>query len=366
MKVLVTGATGRVGANLIKRLSEKGYGIRALVLPGDKTVEKLKPFNVEIFEGDFVKYEDCAKAVEGVDAIFHIGAYFPQVLDVLTRKRSPHEIDMACFEVNVRGTFNMLEATHKNCPRCKRFVFASSDIVYSPHIYDPADEDHPIGELHPKGSTFPPGAHMYKVSKVMGEDMVTAYQRQFGLPTVRCRFAFVIGAGEILEREHMSIGWWLSPMLSSLKLQPAKNEEVLQRIRILEKEAAAGTKMVLPITKDGKTTTRPMADVRDIVQGLLLSLEKESAVGEAFNFAAPSPLNFGEAVPYASKVFGTPYVKLVVPEEEVRYSTNSVAKARAMIGYDPKYDIFKMIDDAAAFQRGEDVGVVERLSPKIL
>ena len=69
-------------------------------------------------------------------------------------------------------------------------------------------------------------------------------------------------------------------------------------------------------------------------------------------------------MPYAAKVYETDYATLTVPE--VRYSTLSIAKARNLIGYDPKYDIFKMIDDSAAIKRGEDVGVIFRESPKIL
>ena len=76
MRILVTGGTGRIGSNLVKKLLEKGHSIRSFVYPGD--VNRVGRWDgmagVETVLGDLREYEDVKKAVEGVDAIYHIAA----------------------------------------------------------------------------------------------------------------------------------------------------------------------------------------------------------------------------------------------------------------------------------------------------
>jgi UDP-glucose 4-epimerase len=88
-------------------------------------------------------------------------------------------------------------------------------------------------------------------------------------------------------------------------------------------------------------------DVRDIVQGLLLLLERPAAVGEAFNLSGAAPFSFDQAVPYLSEKMGIPYVEARIPGMPIRVH-HSTAKARSLLGYVPQYDIFKSIDSAVA------------------
>ena len=78
MKILVTGGTGRIGANLVKRLLEKGHDIRSFVYPGDASrAHKLDAYDrVETVVGDLRNFDDVKCAVEGVDAIYHLAAAF--------------------------------------------------------------------------------------------------------------------------------------------------------------------------------------------------------------------------------------------------------------------------------------------------
>jgi len=71
MKILVTGATGRVGANLVKALLEKGHQVRAFIYPGDASrMAKLDTYDVERIEGDLRNEDDLSKAVEGTEVIY--------------------------------------------------------------------------------------------------------------------------------------------------------------------------------------------------------------------------------------------------------------------------------------------------------
>ena len=73
MDVLVTGATGRIGANTVKHLLEIGHQVRALVRPGSDRAEKLRGMSVETVAVDLQDREGLAATVEGVEAIVHLG-----------------------------------------------------------------------------------------------------------------------------------------------------------------------------------------------------------------------------------------------------------------------------------------------------
>lgn len=76
MKVLLTGGTGRIGANVAKAFLEEGDQVRRLVWPEDPYIQKLKGLDLELVYGDLRSYEDLSKAVRGVNAICHLGAAF--------------------------------------------------------------------------------------------------------------------------------------------------------------------------------------------------------------------------------------------------------------------------------------------------
>ncbi|MEM2922654.1 MAG: SDR family NAD(P)-dependent oxidoreductase [Candidatus Bathyarchaeia archaeon] len=353
MEVTVTGATGRVGGNVVKGLLEKGYDVRAMAMPDDRAISKVLRFGAKIVEGNLTSYQDCVRAVEGVDAVVHLGAYMPNVLNV-EDTRGPEERVRTLFEVNVGGTFNMLEAVARHAKGCKRFVFASTGAVYPEgrHRYTPIDEYHP---------RYPVG--MYSYSKLAGEELCWAYQREYGLPCVILRFAYVIGAGEILNKLYFPF-IWSSRALEQLKAIKEKTPAVIDSIREIEEKTKGEERLFIGYGPDRKAGKHSFVDVRDVVQGVLLALEKESAVGEAFNIAGPAPVLFSELVPYISEKTGIPYVSATLPWKQMDCEL-SIAKARSLLGYNPQYDAFRMVDSSILFQKGQDVTVVERLQPKV-
>ena len=110
---LVTGATGFIGSNLVRILLEEGVDVRALIEP-DVGTQNLNGLNVEQVEGDLRDPAALARAVEGRDTVYHLGAIFDYWL--------PKPIEM--FRVNVEGTVNMMRAaSHAGV---KRVVHCSS------------------------------------------------------------------------------------------------------------------------------------------------------------------------------------------------------------------------------------------------
>jgi len=129
---------------------------------------------VRIYEigGDITQEDILNSAVKGVDAVVHLAALW--LLHCQDYPRS-------AFEVNIRGTFNVLEACVKN--NIKRLVYSSSASVYGDALEIPMTEDHPFNNI-----TF------YGATKVAGEQMVRAYHHRYGLDYVGLRYMNVYGA----------------------------------------------------------------------------------------------------------------------------------------------------------------------------
>ncbi|MDP7262296.1 MAG: NAD(P)-dependent oxidoreductase, partial [Dehalococcoidia bacterium] len=136
MKVLITGITGRVGANIAQNFLERGYDVRGFVWPGDRQAEKMKAIGAEIVEGDLANSADVNAAADGQEVILHLGAAF-QAGGPFTPEQY--------FDTNVKGTFNVLEASLGLGDHLKHVLITSTDATMFKYpesgITDPIAED---------------------------------------------------------------------------------------------------------------------------------------------------------------------------------------------------------------------------------
>jgi UDP-glucose 4-epimerase len=322
MLILITGVTGRIGANLAAALVEQGHEVRGLVWPGDPRVAKLAPMSLDLRTGSVADLDVVRDAMAGVDAVYHLGAAF--------QGGGPFS-DEDYFETNVRGTFNALQAAREQ-DGLRRFVFASTDALYDKYI--PGGVPTPIREddavRRPRG--------WYALSKAMGEDMCVSYHGTYDMPTVALRFSMVLGAGEILD--------WPQFRLSSLRSRPELADlwDGAERLVVLR-------------DANGRAHKKHIADVRDIVHGCLCALDADDAAGEVVQLGAPAAFTWDEAVPHLSDRTGTPYIDVQVGGA-LTYYEYDLTKARRLLGFQPQYDVLRMIDDAVAFRDGDDIGVL--------
>lgn len=163
MTILVTGATGLVGARLLPRLVEAGHDCRALVRGG-----KAVAGGVQTVEGDLFDPASLAPALAGVSAVIHLAAVFRTTDEALIWKS------------NREGAANLMAAVHDHAPHA-RFILASTSNVYAKDQPRPGREDDAVD---------PPEA--YPASKVVAEQML----RDSGLVWAVLRFPFVYGDGD--------------------------------------------------------------------------------------------------------------------------------------------------------------------------
>jgi nucleoside-diphosphate-sugar epimerase len=153
MNIAVTGATGHVGANLVRTLVDGGHRVRALVHAGNR--RGLEGVDVELVEGELRDVASLARAFSGCERVFHLAARISIV---------PGD-EAAVQAVNVTGTHNVVEACLQQ--KVQRLVHFSSIHALAPHPHDVAiDEERAL--------TSSPSMPPYDRSKAAAEREVNA------------------------------------------------------------------------------------------------------------------------------------------------------------------------------------------------
>ena len=208
MKVLITGASGRLGRYVIRELADR----HELVLTSRK--EPPEEFaGLPWVQGDLTSFEDCQRAVEGVEAIQHLGAQ-PYPVDhpgYRSMAEESHIPPDATFKTNMLGTYYLMQAAVEE--GVKTVVMSGSNCALG-HGFRLSDTPFPIRSLpideeHP---CYPEDSYSY--SKRAGEDLLASYSRAHGIRTYVTRPA---GITPLDRRQQMAAnakpasGWsdWL-------------------------------------------------------------------------------------------------------------------------------------------------------------
>jgi UDP-glucose 4-epimerase len=327
--VLITGVAGRIGRNLAASLIAQGATVKGVALPDDPGIERVRAAGVAVLAGNLREPEVCAEAVAGVDAVVHLGAMLLFGSD---------EHNPALFEDNLRATFNLLQASLERKGDLRRFVFASSDEVYPSLFakYAPIDEAHPTEPYS-----------FYGLSKLTSEEFLRFFHRAHGVPIAIARFALTIEPWEVLDPER-PLGNFLHARSLLRTVRARAGEEAARGIKA--RITPGEEPLLLARDEVGVPYLFHYCDVRDLVHGLTLLLERPAAVGDVFNLSGPAPFSYDQAVPYLAERTGRPVIDARIPGPPIRIH-HSIAKARGMLGYAPRHDIFSTIDTALENRR---------------
>ena len=148
-RFLLIGGAGLIGSHLLDQLLQEDIK-EAVVFDNfsrgtfENIENALSDSRVKIFEdgGDILQTDVLGKALNKIDGVFHFAALWLMHC---------HEYPRSAFEVNVQGTFNVLEACVENS--VKKLVFSSSASVYGDALEEPMTEDHPFNNKNFYGAT---------------------------------------------------------------------------------------------------------------------------------------------------------------------------------------------------------------------
>lgn len=189
-KVMVIGGAGLVGSHVVDELLKTD--VREVIIYDnffrgsyDNLAEALTDPRVTISPhgGDILHTDILNRAMEGVDGVFHLAALW--ILQC-------HEYPETAFEVNVRGTFNVIMAAIRN--KVKRVVYSSSASVYGDAVELPMTEDHPYNN-----DTF------YGASKIAGEHFFKSLGKRYGLDWVGLRYMNVYGPRQDYKGAYIAV-----------------------------------------------------------------------------------------------------------------------------------------------------------------
>jgi UDP-glucose 4-epimerase len=177
-KLVLIGGAGLIGSHTADKLLKEDVKeiliydnfVRGRV---ENLAAALKDPRVRIHDvgGDILQTDILESALDGADGVFHFAALW--LLQC-------HEFPRSAFDVNIRGTFNVMEACVKK--GVKRLVTSSSASVYGDAVNEPMDEDHPFNNKN-----------FYGATKIAGEAMLRAFHHRYGLNFVGLRYMNVYG-----------------------------------------------------------------------------------------------------------------------------------------------------------------------------
>jgi len=189
-KLVVIGGAGLIGSHTVDQLLQED--VREVVIydnfcrgTHDNLAGALRDPRVRIFEigGDICQSDILAAALKDADGVFHFAALW--LLQC-------HEFPRAAFDVNIRGTFNVIETCVQQ--GVKRLVYSSSASVYGDAVEEPMTEDHPFNNTN-----------FYGATKVAGEQMCRAFHHRYGLNYAGLRYMNVYGPRQDYKGAYIAV-----------------------------------------------------------------------------------------------------------------------------------------------------------------
>jgi nucleoside-diphosphate-sugar epimerase len=316
-RILVTGATGKVGQAFVARLLADPGQSDAVVRALCHNRKIPARDRVEVFSGSIESRDSVAEAMLGVTHVLHLA----------TSKETPESI----MDVAVKGLFWLLEAA-RSSPTFKQFILIGGDAGMG-HFFYP----HPIPVTETQKHSAYPGC--YALSKVLEEVMLEQYYIQYDMNGCCLR------APWIMEKD-------------DFRYQLSFGEDVFGGPRwrdLVGPEAADGYvktgAVPVMLDPDGKPVKRNFVHVEDLSSAILAAIDNPRAAKQTFNVCMDEPVDYGELGAYLAKTRKLPTVEIRTP---YRSTWLDNAKAKFLLGWRPRYDLARMIDAAYDYKRAPD------------
>ncbi|WP_270215031.1 NAD-dependent epimerase/dehydratase family protein [Clostridium butyricum] len=310
-RILLTGGAGFIGTKLCQLLSENNTILLYDNLNRNsiKNTTLLEKTNIKLVEGDILDFQRLKSIVEefSPEIVVHLAA----VAGIDTVIKNP----VNTMKVNMIGTYNLLESVKDL--KIERFVDFSTSEVFGSYAYK-VEETHttnlaPVGEAR----------WTYSVSKLAGEHLAHSYYKEYGLPIVTVRPFNIYGPGQVGEGA-----------IHQFVVRAINNEQI-------------------QIHGDGDQI-RSWCYIDDFVDGIMLCLTKEEAIGNSFNIGNPRATVTISMLAESIKRIADSNSEIVhVPKEyvDVELRIPSIEKAKNVLSYSPKYDLTEGLKETIEWYR---------------
>jgi dTDP-L-rhamnose 4-epimerase len=349
-RILITGGAGFIGSHVANELLENGYEVRVLDSLSEQVhgVERKRPpyldANVELILGDIRDDRTLERALQGVDAVYHLAA-------MVGVGQSMYEV-AKYTSVNNEGTAILMH--HLIEKPVERLVVASSMSVYGEGLYQTSD-----GKIVPGGersvdqlrahnwelrtddgaalkpiptpeSKVPSLASIYALSKFDQERMCIIVGRAYGIPTVALRFFNVYGPFQALSNPYTGV-------LAIFASRLLNNNPPL-------------------IFEDGYQK-RDFVSVHDVAHACRLALEAPEVAGEVFNIGSGEHFTVRQVAERMATAVDKPNIEPEVTGKyrvgDIRHCFADISKARSMLGYEPVVTFDEGLEELANWLGGE-------------
>jgi UDP-glucose 4-epimerase len=193
----------------------------------------------------------------------------------------------------------------------------------------------------------------YALSKQVGEDMCLGYHRTYNLPVTVFRFSMTAAGDEILSYRQFYLSHWLQTYKN-------KGGQVAERVyqQLLSLQQEGRDQLLVARDSTGRSYKKHIADVRDISAAFVSALNVPQVAGEIFQLGGPGPFTWEEAVPYMAVHLGLDHVDVRLEGHVPTFYEFDLSKSARIFGYQPRYDILKMIDSAVRVRRGNEPDII--------
>lgn len=317
MKLLLTGATGKVGQKFLPEFlaCDRFSDWTVVALCNNRTIAEAD--RVTVVKGSLADKTVVAEALNGVTHVLHLAAV----------KESPDLV----IDVAVKGMFLMLEE-FKQSKTAQQFILMSGDCSVG-HIFH--EYDAPITERSPRKAY----AGCYALTKVIEEVMLEQYGFQYGLPGCILRAPWIMEKDDF--RLAMSFGpdQFGGPEWSGLA-------DDLDINRYVENGAVP-----LMLDQSGAPLARNFVHIDDLVSAILAALGHPKANGELFNISMNEPVNYKKFAEHMYETRKLPSAEIATPFYS-NWLDNS--KARKVLGWSPVVDMEGLIERSWNYKRDKN------------
>lgn len=312
-RVLVTGAGGFIGGHLAAELVRRGTQVRGLVQYSSRDdrgtldwFEAEVASEIEVVAGDLRDADSVARAVAGVDTVFHLGALIAIPYSYLNPR--------SYFDTNVTGSLNVAQAAL--AAGVDRVVHTSTSEVYGTAQQVPITEDHPLETQSP-----------YAASKLAADKLMDSFHRSFELPVTILRPFNTYG-----------------PHQSRRAIVPT-----------IITQALAGGRLRLGSLEP----RRDLTYVGDTVEGFIAAASSHAAIGRTIQLGTDSDVSIGELVELVGDLLGRE-LEVDLDPNRVRPVRSEVMRlisrprlARELIGWVPETTLEEGLRRTIAWLEGQ-------------